>query len=110
MRSAALAALTALAACASFHAAPLPGTPKDATFVDVGGVHVHYREAGQGPAVVLIHGYGASAESWAAVQPYVATHHRVIAIDLAGFGWSSRPEDADYSPAGEARLVWSVLD
>ncbi|HTR55387.1 MAG TPA: TIGR04551 family protein [Kofleriaceae bacterium] len=99
-----------LAACASFHAAPLPGAPKDAAFVDVGGVHVHYREAGSGPTVVLIHGYGASADAWAAVQPYVAAHHRVIAVDLAGFGWSSRPEDADYSPAGEARLVWGVLD
>jgi uncharacterized protein (TIGR04551 family) len=106
---AALACL-AVVGCASFHAAPLPGAPHDATFVDVGGVHVHYREAGQGPAVVLIHGYGASAEAWAQVQPYVAVHHRVIAIDLAGFGWSSRPEDADYSPAGEARLVWAVLD
>jgi uncharacterized protein (TIGR04551 family) len=99
-----------LDACApSFHSAPLPGAPPGATFVDVDGVHVHYREAGSGPAVVLIHGYGASLESWGPVMPYVAAHHRVIAVDLEGFGWTSRP-DGDYSPAAQAHLVWSVLD
>src|SRR5690349_20358484 len=51
-----------LAGCPRFHAGPLPGAPADATFVDVDGVHVRYREAGAGPAVVLIHGYGASSD------------------------------------------------
>lgn len=95
--------------CPSFHAGPLLGAPSDATFVDVDGIHVHYRETGSGPAVVMIHGYGASLESWGGVAPVVATHHRVIAIDLKGFGWTSRP-DGDYSPAAEAALVWHVLD
>ncbi|MFT3697259.1 MAG: TIGR04551 family protein [Kofleriaceae bacterium] len=103
------ALLVTLAACPSFHPEPLPGAPRDATFVDVDGVHVRYRESGSGPAVVMIHGYGASLESWGGVQPVVAQHHRVISIDLKGFGWSSRPE-GDYSPAGEAALVWHVLD
>ena len=93
----------------AFHAGPLPGAPADATFVDVDGVHVHYREAGAGPAVVLIHGYGASLESWGGVLPVLASDHRVIAIDLKGFGWTSRP-DGDYSPAAQAQLVWRVLD
>ena len=104
-------ALGLLAGCPSFHAAPLPGAPADATFVDVDGVHVHYREWGQGagPAVVMIHGFGASLETWAGVAPSVALHHRVIAIDLKGFGWTSRPE-GDYSPYAQAELVWHVLD
>ena len=101
--------LLALAACPSFHPAPLPGAPAGATFVDVDGVHVHYRELGSGPAVVMIHGFGASLESWAGVAPAVATDHRVIAVDLKGFGWTSRPE-GDYSPAAQAHLVWGVLD
>lgn len=101
--------LLALAACPSFHPAPLPGAPAGATFVDVDGVHVHYRETGSGPAVVMIHGFGASLESWAGVAPEVAKDHRVIAVDLKGFGWTSRPE-GDYSPAAQAHLVWGVLD
>ncbi|HVK84162.1 MAG TPA: alpha/beta fold hydrolase [Kofleriaceae bacterium] len=101
--------LALLAGCPQFHAGPLPGAPTDATFVDVGGVKVRYREAGQGPAVVLIHGFAASSDSWQTVQPVLAKHHRVIAIDLKGFGWTSRP-GGDYSPAAQAQLAWSVLD
>jgi len=104
-----LLVLALCAGCASFHPAPLPNAPAGATFVDVDGVHVHYREAGTGPAVVLIHGYGASLDSWAGVIPELSASHRVIAVDLKGFGWTSRP-DGDYSPAGEAQLVWGVLD
>ncbi len=104
-----IAIVALLAGCPSFHADPLPGAPADATFVDVDGVHVHYREWGQGPAVVMLHGFGASLEAWAGVAPFVASHHRVIAIDLKGFGWTTRPE-GDYSPAAQAELVWHVLD
>lgn len=104
------AAATALVfGCAGFHPGPLPGAPEDATFVDVDGVHVHYRAVGDGPAVVLIHGYSASIDLWRPVQDALAARHRVIAIDLKGFGWTSRPA-GDYSPAAQARLVWGVLD
>lgn len=99
----------ALAGCPSFHAGPLPGAPADATFVDVDGVHVHVRDVGAGPAVVLVHGFGASIELWRGVQDALAVHHRVIALDLKGFGWSSRPS-GDYTPPAQATLVWHVLD
>ncbi len=99
----------ALTGCPSFHAGPLPGAPADARFVDVDGVHVHVRERGQGPSVVLIHGYGASMELWRGVQDALAVDHRVIALDLKGFGWTSRPP-GDYAPPAQATLVWHVLD
>jgi pimeloyl-ACP methyl ester carboxylesterase len=59
--------------------------------------------------VVLIHGYSASIELWRPVQDALAARHRVIALDLKGFGWTSRPA-GDYSPAAQATLVWAVLD
>ena len=108
-RAAAICMAVAVVACARFHPAPLPGAPADATFVDVDGVHVRYREQGQGPAVVMIHGFGGSLEHWAGVAPVVAGQYRVITVDLKGFGWTSRPE-GDYSPAAQAQLVWGVLD
>ncbi|MCE9572690.1 MAG: alpha/beta fold hydrolase [Deltaproteobacteria bacterium] len=108
-RALAALALTALVGCAKFHAGPLPGAPADATFVDVQGVHVHYRVLGEGPTVVLIHGYGASLDSWNGVAEVIAQRHKVIAIDLKGFGWTSRPP-GDYSPKAQAHLVWDVLD
>ncbi|MCW5801586.1 MAG: alpha/beta fold hydrolase [Deltaproteobacteria bacterium] len=109
LAAAALVMVAALAGCPRFHPDKLPGAPADATFVEVDGVHVRYREAGSGPAVVLVHGYGASSDSWAPVIPAIAASHRVIAVDLKGFGWTSRPE-GDYSPAAQAALVWGVLD
>jgi uncharacterized protein (TIGR04551 family) len=109
IRSALIAGTLLLTACPRFHAGPLPDAPADATFLDVDGVHVRYRERGAGPAVVLIHGYGSSSDSWATVIPQLARQHRVIAVDLKGFGWSSRP-DGDYSPAAQAELVWHLLD
>ncbi|CAN5912784.1 hypothetical protein BH11MYX3_BH11MYX3_13290 [soil metagenome] len=111
MRAILFTALIALSAtgCPRFHSGALPGAPADATFVDVDGIHVRYREAGSGPAVVLIHGFSASSDSWLSVITHLANGHRVIAIDLKGFGWTSRP-DGDYSPAAEAKLAWGVLD
>ena len=98
-----------LGGCPRFHDGRLTGAPADATFVEIDGVHVRYRDVGHGPAVVLVHGYGASSESWASVIPALSGSHRVIAVDLKGFGWTSRPA-GDYSPAAQARLVWRVLD
>lgn len=105
----ALLAMLLLAGCPKFHPEPLEGAPADATFLDVDGVHVRYREMGAGPAVVLLHGYGASLDMWMPVAADLSANHRVIALDLKGFGWTSRP-DGDYSPAAQALMVWHLLD
>ncbi len=61
------------------------------------------------PTVVLVHGFAASLESWAGVVPALAKTHRVIALDLKGFGWTDRPE-GDYSPEAQAKLVLRLLE
>ncbi len=109
IRALAVAAAVLAGGCASFHAGPLPNPPADATFVNVDGIHVRYIDQGQGPAVVLIHGYSSSLDLWRPTARALAKRHRVLAIDLKGFGWTSRPP-GDYSPAAEARLAWHVLD
>ncbi|HPH65316.1 MAG TPA: alpha/beta hydrolase [Kofleriaceae bacterium] len=108
-------ALAANACAPSFYATKLPGTPAEATFVEVDGVQLHYRRIKRDnvadatrPTVVFIHGYGASLESWSAVQDALAPEFDVIAFDLKGFGWSTRPE-GDYSPAAQATLIWRAL-
>jgi pimeloyl-ACP methyl ester carboxylesterase len=94
--------------CMSFHQGPMPGEPKAATFANVDGVRVRYVDAGTGPTVVLIHGFASSLETWATVMQSFPGH-RVIALDLKGFGWTDRPE-GDYSPEAQARLVLGLLD
>ena len=104
----AAAALT-LGCAPSFHEGPLPGAPANATYADVEGAHVRYIDVGEGPAVVLIHGFASSLETWVTVIPALSKKHRVIALDLKGFGWTSRP-DGDYSPAAQAKLVTALMD
>ena len=97
------------AGCLSFQPAPLPGEPEDANYMELTQARVRYLDRGEGPAVVFLHGFGSSLESWAEVLPEIQRDHRVIALDLKGFGWSGRPE-GDYSPAAQAKLVYELLD
>jgi pimeloyl-ACP methyl ester carboxylesterase len=98
----------ACAGCLGYHAGPLPGEPRGATFAQIDGARIRYIDVGQGSPVVLIHGFGASLDSWGPVVPELAKQHRVIALDLKGFGWSDRPE-GDYSIQAEAHLVLELM-
>lgn len=73
----------------------------ESTYVDIGdGLRVHYHEQGSGPAVVFVHGSGPGASGWSnfrAQLPYFAARgYRAIAPDALGYGYSSKPEDANY--------------
>lgn len=104
----AIAALSS--GCLAFHTGAMPGEPGDATFASIEGVRVRYVDQGTGSPVVLIHGFASSLETWTAVMPALVAHgHRVIALDLRGFGWTDRPP-GDYSSEAQARLVLGLMD
>jgi pimeloyl-ACP methyl ester carboxylesterase len=87
----------------------MPGEPKTATFADVEGARVRYLDTGgDKPAVVLVHGFASSLETWDTVVPELGKTHRVLAMDMKGFGWTDRP-DGDYSPAAQARIVLALM-
>lgn len=102
-------ACAAVAGCMAFHPGPLPNEPKVATFASVEGARVRFVDVGSGPPVVLVHGFASSLNAWDPVIPALAKEHRVLALDLKGFGWTDRPE-GDYSPAAQAKLVLALLD
>jgi pimeloyl-ACP methyl ester carboxylesterase len=60
-------------------------------------VKLHHREAGDGPPVVLLHGWPTSSFLWREVMTPIARSNRVIAPDLPGFGASPKPPDAQYT-------------
>lgn len=63
-------------------------------FIDINGRQVHYRRAGQGPALLLIHQSPQNSRMWADMMVRYAPHFTVIAPDTPGFGYSD-PLPAD---------------
>jgi abhydrolase domain-containing protein 6 len=73
--------------------------------IQVGDHRVVYSEGGHGEAVVLVHGFGASADSWNRFAKSLTKRYHVIAPDLPGWGASTRRESASYGyPAQVERL------
>lgn len=62
-------------------------------FVEAAGLRWHVQEAGQGPTCLLVHGTGAATHSFRDLLPMLATHFRVVAADLPGHGFTTRPAD-----------------
>ena len=81
----------------------------DHEFVDAGGLRTHVATAGEGPPVVLLHGWPQHWYEWRDVIPRLAPHARVICPDLRGFGWTEVPERG-YEKDQLKRDVLALLD
>jgi pimeloyl-ACP methyl ester carboxylesterase len=81
-----LTALVAALACANVHATGIVESDTQAN-----GVRLHYRIAGQGPAVLLLHGYAQTSHMWEPLMRQLMARHTVIAPDLRGAGGSDKP-------------------
>ena len=87
--------------------------PPRGSFLSVESVLLHRLDTGGDlPALVFLHGNGASSADadlsglLAALRP----HHRVIAFDRPGFGYSERPTDRSWTPEAQADLFVAALD
>src|SRR5215469_14045817 len=91
-------------------AAIVPYPPEFRTqMVQANGTSIHVRFGGQGPAVVLLHGFGDTGDMWAPVAAALAKDHAVVVPDLRGMGLSSHPETG-YDKKTQARDIAQVLD
>lgn len=73
--------------------APQEEIPTPTRSVDVGGVRLNVIDAGDGPPVLMLHGFPDSSRLWRKQVPaLIREGHRVIAPDLRGFGESERPK------------------
>jgi magnesium chelatase accessory protein len=75
--------------------------------VRVGPIDWHVQVAGRGPVLLLLHGSGASAHSWAGLLPALAAHATVVAPDLPGHGFTT---GAPYDALTLPRLRDSLAD
>ncbi len=76
-------------------------------YANLGDVTLHYVTAGEGPAVVLLHGWPQTWFMWRDIMPGLAERYRVIAPDLRGLGDSSRPVGG-YDKKTVANDVWRL--
>jgi len=72
---------------------------------------IAHERAGEGEPLLLLHGTGGSRRHWAPVQPKLAAHYELIAVDLPGHGDSDPPpDDGDHTPVGYAARLAGFLD
>lgn len=84
-------------------------------YADIGdGLRMHYHDAGRGTPVVFLHGSGPGASGYSNFKgnyPYFAERgFRAIVVDNLGFGYSSKPDDVDYTLPFVTRGVIGLLD
>jgi pimeloyl-ACP methyl ester carboxylesterase len=87
-----------------------PASPRDGgriidTHIEPANVSVR----GEGPAILLLHGFGAAIDWWDDVASSLAFHHRVIRVDLIGHGGTAAPT-AGYGIPRQAQLAAALLD
>jgi pimeloyl-ACP methyl ester carboxylesterase len=74
------------------------------------GLGVNVIEAGQGPAIVLVHGHPGCAYDWLPLQSELAARgHRVLAYDRVGYGRSDGRRDGDYTVGANAGELLALL-
>ena len=84
-------------------------TPDALLDVEVDGASIRCRVSGSGPLLVLLHGIGRTLADWDEQHARLAEAHRVVSLDLPGFGGSDRlPPPTTLSAL--AASVWRTLD
>ena len=81
----------------------------DAKQMAVSGGTQYVRLGGQGPAVLLLHGFGDTGDMWLPLADALVKDHAVIVPDLRGMGLSSHPEDG-YEKVAQAHDLAAILD
>jgi pimeloyl-ACP methyl ester carboxylesterase len=82
---------------------------RDAQTIKVGNDTYSYLKQGNGPALVIVHGVGGHKEDWQGVMSAFSTTHTVYAVDMLGFGGSSR-EASDLTIPKQAAAIKALLD
>lgn len=79
---------------------------------EVAGVRLHVRDGGskEKPAVILLHGFGSSLQTWDAWADRLSAGYRVIRFDWPGFGLTGPDPTGDYSDKRGVAIVLALMD
>ena len=87
--------------------------PEIARSIKAAGIETNFHDRGEGFPVLFIHGSGPGVSAWAnwrLALPELEKHHRVLAPDMVGFGFSARPDGITYDIATWVRQAVGLLD
>jgi 2-hydroxymuconate-semialdehyde hydrolase len=90
-----------------------PPSPEIGKSIVAAGLRTNYHDLGQGFPVLMIHGSGPGVSAyanWRLVMPELAKDRRVIAPDMAGFGFTDRPASAVYTMDGWVAQGIGLID
>jgi pimeloyl-ACP methyl ester carboxylesterase len=111
-----LAALSIVALAVWLYAPDKPRGALEAAYPGdyrtVDGVRLRLRDTGprDAPAVLMLHGFGASLETWEPWAQALSAHYRVIRFDLPGFGLTGPDPTGDYSDARTVKILADLMD
>jgi pimeloyl-ACP methyl ester carboxylesterase len=82
------------------------------TFITIDGVRLHVRDTGPraAPALLMLHGFGSSLQTWEAWAQALSTQYRAIRFDLPAFGLTGADPTGDYSDARSFQLIEDLMD
>jgi pimeloyl-ACP methyl ester carboxylesterase len=98
-----------LSGCGTPIALDMDGSHYTPVGTPAAAVKLHTEERGKGEPILLLHGFGASTYTWRYIRNDLARTHRVIAVDMKGFGRSDKPLDTAYSPLDQARQIADLV-
>jgi pimeloyl-ACP methyl ester carboxylesterase len=106
--------LPAFAACAFLVARTLAGVEAfpgvfHTQMIETNGTRLFVRVGGQGPAVILLHGFGDTGDMWAPLAAVLVKNHTVVVPDLRGMGLSAHPQGG-YTKKNQALDIAGVMD
>jgi pimeloyl-ACP methyl ester carboxylesterase len=79
-------------------------------FLDVAGERIHVVEAGSGTPLLLVHGFPSNSTAFALLMPRLAARHAMVAVDMVGFGLSTRRPRRPLDGATYADRLVGLLD
>jgi pimeloyl-ACP methyl ester carboxylesterase len=77
--------------------------------IEVDKYSIHYLEGGQGETILLLHGFGADKDNWPKFADSLTKKYHVVAVDLPGFGESSKIETDLYNIASQVKRLNRIV-
>jgi pimeloyl-ACP methyl ester carboxylesterase len=103
-----MALFAVLSVAPAFALQPFPSSFRSRE-IETNGTTLHVRIGGQGPAVVMLHGFGETGDMWAPAAAVLVRTHTVVVPDLRGMGLSAHP-DTGYTKKNQAIDIAGLMD